>query len=522
MSRNVYRLFCTLLAVGGIVFWRPTMPSEPTTIVFRPFPDMGGADTGGTSRGVAWGDFTGDGYPDLVVSNTDDESLFIYRNVEGKRLEPVEGSEVSAIAGHAQGVNWIDINNDGHLDLFVAREEGANLLFINDGAGELSRMEAGALTQDVYQSVQGCWADYDNDGYLDVYVVQADYQDDVLYRNVDGKRFVPIAGSWQSLGNHGRSCAWSDVDHNGFPDLYVANAYMMVGEETRTAPNFFFKNRDGSTFDRVTEGEFTNFYAYSYGVSFMDFDQDGDDDLYVSSIGRYDPNMLFENVDGTLFHPVRGSMLIRDRSGPVKGHAWGDYDNDSDVDLFVAEGHGGARPEHAPFDNTDRLYQNAGNGRFEVADVPMLTDYNLVSAGAAHADFDLDGDLDLFIANWGDVGANDTLKQNNQFFENVSTAGNWITIQLSGTQSNKMGIGARLRLVTASEVDTLIQYRTLSANNGYGSMNEPVIHFGLGAYKVAQELEIMWPSGVVDTHHELSVGNRYVAEEAGEVSVKEW
>ena len=511
MRRGPYLALLLLLiftAVGA---------AHGSEIRFEGMDDLAGADRGGTSRGVAWGDFTGDGFPDLVVSNTDGERLFLYRNVEGERLAPVTDGEVTRISGYAQGVNWIDVDNDGDLDLFVARERGSNLLFLNDGPGELRRANAGALTDDVLESIQGCWADYDDDGLLDVFVVNAEYQDDVLYRNVDGSRFVRVPGPWRGLGNHGRSCAWSDVDGDGRPDLYVANAYMRVGEETRTAPNSFFRNLDGESFARITAGEFVSFHAYSYGVSFFDFDQDGDEDLYVSSIGRFDPNMLFENVDSSLFHPVRSSMLVRDRFGPVKGHAWGDYDNDGDVDLFVAEGHGGARPEHAPFDNTDRLYVNSGEGEFEVAGLPGLTDHDLVSAGAATADFDRDGDLDLFIANWGDADEAGTVKQDNQFFENVSRTGNWIAIRLQGSRSNRMGIGARVRITLGEGEGTVTRYRTLQSSSGFGSMSEPVIHFGLGAHEAVSELVIEWPSGAVDTHRELQGGTRYVATEGGKI-----
>lgn len=493
-------------------------PGREPKIRFRPFPDLGDADRGGTSRGVAWGDFTGDGYPDLVVSNTDGEGIFLYRNVGGRRLASVTDTPITSLTGHAQGVNWIDVDNDGALDLFVAREEGPNLLLRNDGEGTLRRADAGALTEDVSQSVQGCWADYDNDGFLDVFVVNADSEPDVLYRNVDGTHFTPVQGPWQGLDNHGRSCAWSDADADGHPDLYVANAYMRVGEATRTAPNYFYSNREGVSFARITDGEFVNYHAYSYGVSFADFDQDGDEDLFVSAIGRFDPNVLFENVDGSLFHPVRNSMLMRDRFGPVKGHAWGDYDNDGDVDLFVAEGHGGARPEHAPFDNTDRLYENTGDGDFEVASVPLLADHDLVSAGTANADFDRDGDLDLFIANWGSASDDDSARQDNQFFENVSQAGNWITVRLSGTRSNRMGIGSHVSITAGEGENATTQYRTLASNVGYGSMNEPVIHFGIGAHEAVRELKIRWPSGAVDTHLALPAGARYVVTESGEIT----
>ncbi len=486
----------------------PVSAEDGTRLSFELSEGLGLADKGGTSRGVGWGDFDGDKYPDLIVSNTHGEELFLYRNVGGQRFERVTDGDLGKVRGHAQGVNWVDINNDGHLDLFVAREEGANLLFSNDGNGRLSLAEAGALTTDETQSVQGCWADFDRDGYLDVFIVNSDYQDDALYRNVDGSSFERVPGPWRGQNDHGRSCGWSDVDGDMFPDIYVANAYFEINENRKTAANNFYRNLGGRSFAQVRRGEFVNYHAYSYGVSWMDFDQDGDEDLFVSSIGRHEPNMLFENVDGQLFHPQRSSILVRDRFGPVKGHAWGDFDNDGDVDLFVAEGHGGARPEHAPFDNRDRMYENAGDGNYRVADLPAMTDHDLVSAGTAWADFDRDGDLDIFIANWGETKEG---RQDNQLFRNTAAEGNWIVIALQGRESNRQGIGARVAITIDAEHDVRTLYRTLQSNSGYGSMNESILHFGLGTADVIQSIRIEWPSGQVDEYGATAANARNTA-----------
>lgn len=505
-------------AAGNHVFEFPLPAPDEAAAVgseirFRPVIDAA-SRSGGTSRGVAWGDYTGDGYADLVVSNTDDQRIFLYRNVDGQRLEAVVDSEVTSVPGRAQGVNWIDVENDGDLDLFVAREQGVNLLFVNDGEGRLERAEAGQLTSDELDSLQGCWADFDADGLLDVFVVNAAYQDDVLYRNEGNGRFMRVSGPWAGLANHGRSCAWEDIEGDGDPDLYVANAYRESAGAVRTDANYLFRNEGGGSFSRVVQGEHVNFRAYSYGVSFADFDDDGDGDLLVSSIGRFDPNLLFENVDGRLFQPLRRSVIVRDRPGPAKGHAWGDFDNDGDLDLFLAEGHGGARPEHFPFDNRDRLYEQRDGG-FVVAGLPTLTAHDLVSAGSALADFDRDGDLDLFIANWGEAEGGDGARQDNQFYRNVSTGGRWIQVRLQGTRSNRMGLGARVAVTTGEGGSSSNQFRTLGSGSGFASMPEPVVHFGLGDASQVAGIEIRWPSGQVDVHRDIEAGRRYLAVEGG-------
>lgn len=455
----------------------------------------------GVSRGVAWGDYDNDGLPDLAVANTDGGTVFLYRNVDGKRFERQRSSPVEAAIGNAQGVVFVDFDNDGWLDLFVTVEEAPSRLYRNDGAGSLIPAPMAPLTTGAYSSTQSCWADVDSDGWLDVYVVRADFQDDVLFRNLEGKGFKQIVGPWTGRMNNGRSCAFGDPDHNGRPDLYVANAVVRIGELTKTAPNDFYRNVGGGGFEQVRDGEFIHATGYSYGVSWFDHDQDGDDDLFVSNIGRYEPNYLYENVNGRLFMPVWSSIILRDMPGPVKGHVWADFDNDGDPDLFVAEGHGGARPEHAPFDNVNRYYENDGSD-FRIADAGDIVGAARVSAGAAGADVDRDGDVDLFIANW----SGDDL--NNQFFRNMG-GGNAIRFKLRGTRSNRMGIGARIAVQTGVGSHSKTQYRSLWLNMGYASMGEPIVHFGLGAETMTQSVVVRWPSGRVDRHSGLAANADY-------------
>ena len=498
--------------LGAISLASAQTDSDQASALFVEAPETGLMNDGGVSRGVAWGDFDNDGFPDLAVANTDDGVVFLYRNIEGDRFERVTDTSVGQTEGRAQGVSWVDINNDGWLDLFVTTEEAPNRLFLND-AGAFVQIDAGPLTASATASTQACWADIDNDRLLDVYVVNADYQDDALYRNIDGRMFEPVTGPWQGKENHGRSCAFADPNNDGNPDLYVANAYFEIGEERQYAPNFFFRNDGDNAFTEITHGEFVNATGYSYGVSWFDIDADGDEDLFVSNISRYAPNKLYENAGDNQYFPVWASPIMRDVPGPPKGHVWADFDNDGDTDLLLVEGHGGARPHHAPFDNVNRYYENR-DGVFHPVDAGALTGAPRVSAGGAGADIDRDGDIDVFAANWSGDDVN------NQFFRNDSS-GNWISLQLEGVVSNRQGVGAKVKTTTGEGDTAKTQIKSLWLNMGYASMSEPVMHFGLGNENKTQTIEITWPSGAVDRHENVAGGRRYLVIEGGSMTAIE-
>jgi hypothetical protein len=495
------------LALASSNAQSPAESSSPAP--FETLPESGLMSDGGVSRGVAWGDFSGDGLPDLAVANTDGGYLFLYRNLGGLRFERILSGDTADLRGDAQAVAFVDLDNDGHLDLFVTVEGAGNALFRNNGQGLLERWSGGALTDYVSASVQTCFADADRDGLLDAYIVNADHQDDAFFRNLGDMAFELVTGPWSGAGGNGRSCAWADPDNNGYPDLYVANAYPASGSSQQYARNQFFHNQDGNGFEEVRAEEFVEVTGYSYGVSWADFDQDGDEDLLVTNIARYQPDWLFENAGNGIFLPRWDLRVMSDAPGPAKGHVWADFDLDGDLDLFLAEGHGGARPEHAPFDNLNRYYLHE-DGELVRHDVPGLTSANRVSAGAAAADADLDGDLDLFVANWTGESLD------NEFYRN-NAHGSSISVQLRGTDSNSWGIGARATLEIRVAGDAFALHRSLWLNTGYASMSEPVLHFGLPAEAEIDGLTVFWPSGREDRHDGIAANMRYIAVEAGDL-----
>ncbi|MGB5879872.1 MAG: CRTAC1 family protein, partial [Thermoanaerobaculia bacterium] len=185
---------------------------------------------------------------------------------------------------------------------------------------------------------------------------------------------------------------------------------------------------------------------------------------------------------------------------------WGDFDNDGDLDLYVANGTEGTD------DILGYFYRQLGDGSFErVLESPFDTDRH-ISAGTAWSDYDNDGDLDIFVANWGDN------EEANDLYRNQTSGASWLALRLEGRQSNRMGIGAKVRLVVEMEGETSTQHHWQLLNTGYGSQNAPIIHFGLGDAKVANTLEISWPSGKVDTHSNVEANRFWHAVEGSDLA----
>jgi hypothetical protein len=445
---------------------------------------------GGLSRGVAFGDADGDGDPDLLVANTINYPEFLYRNDDDRFVQVME-TKPSLAAGFTEGVNWVDFDNDGDLDIFAARTRGPNALYRNDGNWSFVEQEAGDLSTDRSASSMACWADVDGDGWLDIFVVNRNGEDDALYRNQNGRAFERVTDSVVGgAGGDGRSCVFADFDGDGDPDLYVGNFV----DTSKTPPskqrNFFYFNEGNFGFTEIRSGHAVESRALTYGTSATDADNDGDLDLLLTNIGNGDQNHLYLN-DGVGNMKLHEAGLSNAISTPSKGHTWGDFDLDGDIDLAIANGtEGSDRIRNA-------LYLNDGAANFNAKADDDFTAHRHVSAGIAWADIDRDGDLDLYVANWGDGD------QDNVMYENQSR-GSWLKINLEGSASNRMAVGARVTVTTRYGGVSKRQFRWLNTSTGYASQNEPVLHFGLGHAMSVDTLRIDWPSGRHDTLNSLA------------------
>jgi hypothetical protein len=253
----------------------------------------------------------------------------------------------------------------------------------NNGDGTFTKITNIAIVTEISE-VRGCsWGDYDNDGNLDLFVSNGGDQNNFLFRNNGDGTFMKITtGAIVNDGGDSRSCAWADYDNDGDLDLFVANA----GNQN----NFFYENNGDGTFTKITTGVIVTDGGNSQGGSWADFDNDGDLDLFVTNYGQN--NFLYRNNGDKTFTKITNGAIVSD-VGNSYGSSWGDYDNDGDLDLFVANHKG-----------LGFLYSNNGDSTFaritNQIDPIVATDD---SRGCMWADYDNDGDLDLFVANFSET-----------------------------------------------------------------------------------------------------------------------
>ncbi|MEX0692382.1 MAG: CRTAC1 family protein [Gemmatimonadales bacterium] len=443
----------------------------------------------GISRGAAWGDFDGDGDPDLFVSRPTWEGRvqqnMLYRNDGDGRFSRVPGS--FGPPGAWEGVVWVDADGDGDLDLHVVGRDGAgSLLFANSG-GTLTLLRPDPLNDNVHAASMACWADADGDGRLDVFVVGSGAGRNALFRNEGAWRFTPVRLPDQPEDTGaGRACAWTDLDGDGLPELALANA---------RRPNVLLRNRGGMRLEPDLNAPLVRDTAYGYGLSAPDVNEDGLRDLFVANFD--DDNRLYLG-DGTgMLTPASlGDQL---QSAATKGHVWGDFDLDGRVDAYL--GSGTPRPGMV-----NRLYIAAEPGLYELVAAGEFAEHADTSAAVAAADYDLDGDLDLFVANWGSHGSV------NRLYRNSATRG-WLKVRLQGVCSNRMGVGARVSVLTTVHGERRWLHRWLDAATGYAGQNEPVMHFGLGDAREADSLVVTWPSGNIDRFGRVSAGRTVLIRE---------
>jgi len=310
------------------------------------------------SHGCAWGDYNNDGVLDMIVSQTTGKVLLYKNNGDGTftRVSPPNEGNVFSRTDGRHTIAWADYDNDGLLDFAVVVHgpNGRNRLYRNNGDGSFTEVHNSAISQDLADWDGLAWGDYDNDGFPDLFVANFGGRNILYHNNGDGT-FAKVTDSvvGQDEGSFG-GCAWGDYDNDGYLDLFVSSQ--------DGGPNFLFRNNGDGTFRRITSGPIAN-DNHGRGCAWGDYDNDGWLDLFLNrgspygSGGPGENNALYHNNGDGTFSKITEGSVVND-GGQGQGCAWGDYDNDGFPDLFVANGGFAVGIHKQP----NFLYRNNGNG----------------------------------------------------------------------------------------------------------------------------------------------------------------
>ncbi|MGH1362451.1 MAG: FG-GAP-like repeat-containing protein [Calditrichia bacterium] len=434
----------------------------------------GGAGT--ASQGLSWGDFDADGDADIYIVNAPDAANALFENDGNGNFSTVSaGAAITDIAS-SFSATWGDYDNDGLTDVFVANiNQQNNQLYRNLGNGSFESILSGAIVNDQGNSFGAAWVDYDNDGLLDLHVVNDTQNPSFLYRN-NGNGFDKITTGDIATDNvYSLSSSWSDYDNDGDMDVFLAN----------TSPNFLYQNNGNGTFTKITSGDIVSGFGSSRTGAWSDYDNDGDMDLFVanSAIDYFYDN----NGDGTFTRIFDYPQTATGNDS--RGAVWGDFNNDGFSDLLVL------------YQTDAAFFLNNGNKSFtEIAALSSAASF-AAAQGMATADIDLDGRLDVLISDASTNGDNYQLK-------NSVPSGNWLLIGLTGNPSNTSAIGAKVRARTSLNSNIVWQMREITGQASLASQNDATLHFGLGNSAIVDSLIVEWPSGYTERIANIAINQK--------------
>jgi hypothetical protein len=457
----------------------------------------------GLARVNMWGgavmdDFDNDGLLDLVVTTNDpSQPMALYHNKGDGTFE--ERIDAAGLRGQTGGLNLAqtDYNNDGFLDLFVVRGAWIDYpirpsLLRNDGHGRFTDVTRAAGLMDPVNSNCATWADFDNDGFLDVFICN-EHGPNRLYRNKGDGSFEEVAARAGVQGKLAccKGAVWFDYDLDGYPDLFVT--YL------RATPQLFHNNHNG-TFSDVSEAMGITGPKVGFSCWAFDYDNDGWPDLFATCYERSpddlvlgieglppsrrsDVTRLYRNLGGKRFQDVSHETGV-DQVFATMGSNFADFDNDGYLDFYLGTGD----PRLSTL-VPNRMFKNQAGKRFVEITATAGTGHLQKGHGVACGDWDRDGNVDLFVETGGAVPGD---RYHNLLFQNPGQGNHWLTVKLIGKKTNRAAIGARIKVVTAGE-KPLTVYRHVNSGSSFGG-NPLQQTIGLGQSGPRVRVEVFWPT----------------------------
>lgn len=480
-------------------------------------------------------------------------------SIQAQQFTPITIGEIVTTPSDSRSCNFIDLNGDSFDDIFITNGPSSgqnNMLFMSNGDGTFTMVTNDTIVKDNGRSDGASFADVDNDGDLDAYVVTWYGNRNFFYRNNGDGSFDYELGTANPGGTYSETCSWGDFNSDGYVDLFITNSTDFNQNTDEIKRNAMYVNQDGNAFERLTVGDAVESAKISRSVQWVDYDGDGDLDLFVSN-EENQRNQLYKNLGGSKLVSVSNALTRNGRKST--GSSWGDVDNDGDLDLFVAN-----------YNDNNELYLNDGQGDFVAVTSGDLVSGGGCSYGSGFADYDNDGDLDLAVANgfcsgtltnflylndgqgnftvdqsgitdrttrcsfgmaWGDLdndgfqdlvianckGSTTDQERSNSLFHNNGNDNHWIKFKLEGTVSNRSAIGAKVKVKATINGQTVWQMRDVNAQTGYCGQNSLTVHFGIKDATQIDSMIIEWPRSGAVSYSAMSADQTYDMLETGNV-----
>jgi photosystem II stability/assembly factor-like uncharacterized protein/uncharacterized protein YuzB (UPF0349 family) len=417
-----------------------------------------------SGHSAAWADLDNDGDQDVVVTSfnnncsTCENQLLMFTNNGDGTFSRVINNAITNQSGVTTGLAWGDYNNDGWPDLYVCSLAGGkNFLFKNNGDGNFTKITSGDIANIGGMSESCSWGDYNRDGWLDLFVANKDNYNDFLFKNNGNGTFTRITtGEIVNDGLYSRGCAWGDYDNDGWPDLYVVT---YQGQN-----DILYRNNQDGGFTKITTGPEVNTPTWGFMCQWVDYDNDMDMDLFVTSNPT---NKLYRNNGDGSFTFIDNVLT---QEGNSYGFTWADFNNDGYQDLYTVN------------ESRNNTFFKGTGTSFVKLNYEITNQEGSYSSEASSVDINNDGRLDLFVTN--------RFNNYNFLYKNISYGSNYITFYLTGCNlSNKSAIGAKINIYKGS-------FRaTREISGGRYSQDMLWQHFGLGQISNLDSVVIRWPSG---------------------------